>query len=376
MSPDEMRRAFKLLFEGFWIIRNQQPEDYTFLRRNQLVLQKELRQRFGMNLIVRPQYVQLLKRPQVLAEWMGEIGFQSILDYTLFCCAMAYVEDFEAGTPFMLNELIRDLGLLIPEETPVDWENYNHRKALVRVLKKMLDLNLIETIQGDTNAFSQSEGNQEVLFQTTPQTRAFLARAPQSYTQYENFGMFWSEVQSSQNLEENQLLYQRLMLEPMIQRTPENEEVFNRLRNYYHWMEEYTENNTDFRFELYRDYAAFTLENRESRQEVFPSRRVIDDLMIQLATLIRKAELDSSSHGVITITQAKWSNLLLELQSNYQAYWSKEFSEMSLPQLGSALLQRGYDWGLLQENGQQIMILPTMSRLIAEMEKLNETVGC
>ena len=120
MSPDEMRRAFKLLFEGFWIIRNQQPEDYTFLRRNQLVLQKELRQRFGMNLIVRPQYVQLLKRPQVLAEWMGEIGFQSILDYTLFCCAMAYVEDFEAGTPFMLNELIRDLGLLIPEETPVD----------------------------------------------------------------------------------------------------------------------------------------------------------------------------------------------------------------------------------------------------------------
>src|SRR5699024_8879627 len=125
---------------------------------------------------------------------------------------------------------------------------------------------------------------------------------------------------------ENQLLYQRLMLEPMIQRTPENEEVFNRLRNYYHWMEEYTENNTDFRFELYRDYAAFTLENRESRQEVFPSRRVIDDLMIQLATLIRKAELDPSSHGVITITQAKWSNLLLELQSNYQAYWSKEFS--------------------------------------------------
>ena len=66
MSPDEFRRAFKLLFENFWIIRKQQPEDYAFLRRNQLAIQKELRQRFGMNLIVRPQYIQLLKRPQVL----------------------------------------------------------------------------------------------------------------------------------------------------------------------------------------------------------------------------------------------------------------------------------------------------------------------
>lgn len=274
----------------------------------------------------------------------------------------------------MLNELVRDLGLLIPEEVQVDWENYNHRKSLVRVLKKMLDLVLIETIQGDTSAFSQSEANQEVLFQTTPQTRAFLARAPQSYTQYEDFDIFWNELQLSQNLEENQLLYQRLMLEPAILRTSENEEVFNRLRNYYHWMEEYADKNTEFRFELYRDYATFTLENRESWQEVFPSRRVIDDVLIQLATLIRKEALDPTSYGVIMITRAKWSNLLLELQNSYQTYWSKEFSEMSLPQLGTTLLERGVNWGILQEKGQQIAILPPMSRLIAEMEKLNEAV--
>ncbi|HRL51553.1 MAG TPA: DUF2398 family protein, partial [Enterococcus aquimarinus] len=267
-----------------------------------------------------------------------------------------------------------DLGLLIPEELSIDWQNYNHRKSLVRVLKKMLELSLVETIQGDTDGFSHSEANQEVLFQTTQQTRAFLARAPQSYTQYEDFDTFWSEFQSSQNLEENQLLYQRLMFEPAIQRTVENEEVFNRLRNYYHWMEEYIENNTEFRFELYRDYAALTLEYRESFKEVFPSRRVIDDVLIQLATLIRKAELEPSSYGVLTISHVKWSHLLLDLQDSYQEYWSKEYNEMSLSQLGDVLLERASDWGLLEVQGQQIAILPSMSRLIAEMEKLNETV--
>lgn len=375
MKPDEYRRAFKLLFEHFWIVRKDQSEDYTFLRRNQVAIQKELRQRFGMNLIVRPQFIQLLKRPQVTASWMGESDFQSTLDYTLFCCAMAYVEDFEEGTPFMLNELVRDLTLLIPEAVQIDWENYNHRKSLVRILKKMVSLRLIETLQGDTNAFSASEANQEVLFQTTPQTRAFLARAPQSYTAYENYADFWTELQETQNLEENQLLYQRLMLEPFIQRTGENEEVFNRLRNYYHWMQEYIENKTDFRFELYRDYAAFTLEQQESKPEVFPSRRVIDDILIQLATIIRQEITLDASYGVLRLRTSQWMNLVIQLQETYQVYWSKEFSEMNVEQLNTALIERGTDWGLLKVEGQQVIILPQMGRLVAEMRHEDETMG-
>ena len=47
---------------------------------------------------------------------------------------------------------------------------------------------------------------------------------------------------------------------------------------------------------------------------------------------------------------------------------------MSLSQLGDVLLERASDWGLLEVQGQQIAFLPSMSRLIAEMEKLNETV--
>ena len=97
-------------------------------------------------------------------------------------------------------------------------------------------------------------------------------------------------------------------------------------------------------------------------------------MLIQLATLIRKAELEPSSYGVLTISHVKWSHLLLDLQDSYQEYWSKEYKEMSLSQLGDVLLERASDWGLLEVQGQQIAILPSMSRLIAEMEKLNETV--
>lgn len=374
MKSEELSRGLKLLFENFWIIRETQPEQYSFLRRHQQGLQKELRQRFGLNLIVRPQYIQLLKRPQNLAPWMGDIGFSTQLDYSLFCCAMAFVEELEASTPFMLDELVRSLGLLVPSEIEVDWTNYNHRKSLVRVLKKMLSLHLIEAIQGETSEFEQSEMNQEVLFITTVQARAFLARAPKSYTQYTDFNDYWQDLQENQFLEGNQLLYQQLMMEPVIQRTEDNEETFTRLRNYYHRLQEYVEQNTYFNFELYRDYAAFTLEQQDTWQEVFPSRRVIDEILVQLATLVRQNEVAPSPYGEISLTYPQWQELMVNLQANYRDYWSKEFSEMGVSQLENALLARGIEWKLFKEDKQKqiIYIQPTFSRLVAEMRQEDE----
>lgn len=367
-----MSQALQLLFEHFWIIREDSPEEYQFLRRYQAPLKKELRQRFGMNLIIRPHYIQLLKRPHRLAPWMGEIGFQETTDYVLFCLAMAFIEDLEAETPFMLDELIRSLDLLTPNEVVLDWTNYNQRKGLVRVLKKLISLRLIETIQGDTSYFEQSEQNQEILFTTTPQARSFLARAPQSYSQYAEFTDFWEDLQANRGLEANQLIYQRLMMEPVILRKEETEEEFSRLRNYARYMEDFLEENTEFHFELYRDYAAFTTERRDGAKESFPSRQVVDDVLIQLATCLRSAELAANFEGFIVLSIEEWNQLLLDLQEKYQAYWSKEFKEMTLTQLSQALLRRGESWQVLVLEQQQINIYPTFGRMIAEMRKENE----
>jgi len=372
MNGEQMSQAMQLLFEHFWIIREDAPEQYAFLRRHQGQLQKELRQRFGMNLIIRPQYIQLLKRPHRLAPWMGDIGFQEPADYALFCLAMAYIEDLEAETPFMLDELIRSLGLLAPEEVLLDWTNYNQRKSLVRVLRKLISLRLIETIQGDTAYFEHSEANQEVLFATTAQARSFLARAPQSYTKYSDFAAFWADLQGSRGLETNQLLYQRLMMEPVLMRSEETEEEFSRLRNYARYMKDFLEENTAFSFELYRDYAAFTTESRDAAKAVFPSQQVIDDILIQTATLLRQSALKEDYQGIVLLHEEQWVSLIKTLQEKYQAFWSKEFKEMSCAQLSQVILHRGENWQLLEKIDNQVKIYPVFGRMIAEMRTENE----
>lgn len=373
MKPEEFGLAVKLLVENFWIIREDQPENYNFLRRHQQYIQREFRQRFGLNVTIRPQYIQVLKRPFQLEAWMGNHEFTTPMDFSLFCCGMAYVEELETDAPFMMHELVQGIQLLIPEALVVDWTNYNHRKSLVRAVKKMEQLRLIKRIEGEVTDFEQGEDNTEILFLTTPMARAFLARAPQSYTQYESFHDFKADLEESRSsLERNQVIYQRLLMTPQIKRTAQNEDVFALMRNYYRYTQEYVESNTPFHFELYRDYAAFTLEQRDNWQELFPSRQVVDEILIQLATVLRQDEFIPTAYGEIYLTEDQWRSLVKELQANYCIFWSKEFKEKSLSQLSDTLFHRGASWGIFECVEDKIIIQPAFGRLVAEMRKEND----
>lgn len=373
MKPEEFSQALKLLTENFWIVKDDRPDDYHFLKRHANELTRELRQRFSWNMVVRSHYIQLFKRPFELAAWMGNNGFSEPLDFALFCCGMAFTEDLEVDAAFMMDDLIRNLQLLVPEELMVDWNNYNHRKSLVRAVKKMEELRIIDRIQGDMAEFEQSENNLDILFATTPMARAFLGRAPQSYSQYDDFTDFWADITTSRsNLERNPVLYQRLMMEPMIQRAPDNEELFSLLRNGVRHFQNYMEEKTDYHVELYRDYAAFTLESRDGWREVFPSRQVVDEILMQLATLMRKEVLDVNVYGEVKVPIHQWHLLLEELVTGYKQYWSKEFSEMSLTQMSGVLVKRGKSWGLFAETEDGIIIRAVFGRLVAEMRTEND----
>lgn len=370
MKREDYERAFTLLLENFWILRSESPEDYFFLRKHQVELGQELRNRFGMNLIVRAPFIQIVKRPHELASWMGDTEFIDKLDYVLFALCMAYVEEKEEESAFMMDDLTRALDLMMPETVTVDWTLYHHRRSLVRALLKMENLHLIQIIQGDTAGFEESENNQEILFMTTPQTRYFLAQVPASLTEFTDFDQFWEMINDNRNLEANQVIYQRLIMEPQIQREKTNPETFTRLNNYYRYFYEFFEEKSPFTLEVYKDYASLTVQSRKNWQ-IFPSNKVVDDILIQLATLIRADKRQSDGYGRLFYSQPNWQNLIKELQKKYQGYWSKEFKEMSLDELEKAVVNRGIDWQLMQKAETGIYVNPVFARIIAEMEEDN-----
>src|SRR5690606_7027395 len=142
------------------------PAMYQQIRERQKVLQRYVNDKLGLQLHVRRHFIKLEKVPVKPESWMGIQHFQTPFDYMIFCYALAFIEGKSIEEQFLLSELCDEIRAISYEQAELDWTLYQHRKALIRVMKVLVDLHLIETIDGDVQRFDHHE-EQEVLYEVT-----------------------------------------------------------------------------------------------------------------------------------------------------------------------------------------------------------------
>ncbi|MFR3685013.1 MAG: TIGR02678 family protein [Enterococcus sp.] len=358
--------AIERLFEHFWILREEQPELYRLISRNRKDIRKILNERFGLNLIYHPRFYQVQKRSIKPMAWMGIADFSDKLDYALLMCAMAYTEDKSEKAAFLLSELVEEIQHNYPREHFVDWTNYRHRRSLVRVLKKMLDLHLIEVIEGDTEDFLNDEVTRgDVLYQVTVFSRYFLGHRPDSYSDFDSFEEMRDHFERMYPIERPQRVYQRLLLEPVLLRTEETLSEFEYLRNQYTSLEKFWE-QTSFRFELTKDTAILS-SNQRRRKNFFPAYGVLDEILLQLAADFRQNMPSCDEYGRMSISYGQWQRRIEALKAVNAAFWSKEYREMSLDELTKTLLQTAHTQHFLSYDSSTITIFPSFARMIGQL---------
>lgn len=354
------------LFEQFWVLREEQPELYRMISRNRKDIRKILNERFGLNLIYHPRFYQVQKRPIKPMPWMGISDFSDKLDYALLMCAMAYTEEKSEKAAFLLSELVEEIQHNYPRENFVDWTNYRHRRSLVRVLKKMLELHLIEVIEGDTEEFLNEEATRgDVLYQVTVYSRYFLGHRPDSYSEFESFDEMKSYFKRMYPIERPQRVYQRLLLEPVLLRSEVTLSEFEYLRNQYTSLEKFWE-QTSFRFELTKDTAVLS-SNQRRKGNFFPGYGVLDEILLQLAADFRQNRSSCDEFGQVKIDYEEWKKRVETLKQANDAYWSKEYREMSVKELANTLLQTAYQQHFLMYDQSGITIFPSFARMIGKL---------
>src|SRR5690606_31607923 len=136
------------------------------------------------------------------------------LDYAIFCCALAFLQDKSPDEQFLLSEMCREIQEEYPAEPGIDWTLYIHRKALIRALKKLMDFGLLRTIDGELARFDRNE-EQEVLYEATEYGRYFMRTFPSDLLSMDN----WQEIlEAEQNpdpeLNRRHRVYRKLFFSP------------------------------------------------------------------------------------------------------------------------------------------------------------------
>ena len=367
---EKAKEALTALFEQFWIVREKEPELFQKIREREKVLKRYVQEKFGYRLIVHRYFAKLEKIPAEPEAWMGMESFQEPLDYALFCCLLAYLEGKAVEEKFLLSDVCEEIKAMYPGETALDWTNYQHRRALIRVLKTAEQIGIIHHVDGEVEAFANQE-DEEALYEVPVLSRYFMRSYPKDFIQYETIEQLLEEEwKVSPDDYRRHFIYRQLFLSPVVYRRQKDDPNFYYLRNFRHRLRDDIEAHTDFRYELYKNAALLTIPERQHVYTLFPDQKGTSDIILHFASVVR-AHLDNyppDEYGQIHVTMSDFRQLLHRCSEQYGEGWSKTYREMTTAQLASELLSALKDWKMAeyeQKTG-MVVLYPLLGRLVGQ----------
>lgn len=362
-EQEELRRGAQILMENRWVSRREMPDEYLLIRRNEKALRQFFREKCGWPLLVTANFYKLEKIPANPWGFMGIAAMQSIEDYVLLACVMAFLEEYESRGQFLLGDLAEALLAYYPQEahTPrLNWESYNWRKSLIRVLNFLAEEGIINIVDDESTGFISQGFNAdgaiagEALYEVTNLARYFLRSFPKELSDYVSWqDLLEADYVTDTNEEARSLrhrrnrIYRELLLKPVFYRQGEYEADFAYLRNRRGRLEDIIQDWFGLHLELYQNgVMAVSHEQSTWFNDVFPVRfRGIHDIILHLSHYLRELSPEQVKQPM-TINQ--WQGHLEQLSKNTKAGWTKEYREMSLKRLSERLLEEMTSWGMVK----------------------------
>ncbi|GAA0287779.1 uncharacterized protein (TIGR02678 family) [Gracilibacillus halotolerans] len=367
---EKSQEALGILFEQFWVLRQEEPEVYQFIRERETGIKKYVSEKFGFDLIVHQHFIKLEKIPVDPKGWMGIQDFVEPRDYAIFCCGLAFTEQQSVDEQFLLSDISEEIQDMYPGEFSLDWTNYQHRKSLVRALKKMVDLHIIKEVDGDIEVFANNE-EQEVLYEVTVYARYFMRSYPDDLYQYQTMReILDSEWQRHQADARRKRVYRKLMFSPVVYREHEEDQDFAYIRNYRNRLRDDLEENTPLHLEVFKNAAMLVMPERKQRYTLFPDQKAITNIALHFQSYIRKHldQFSINSFGEIKLTMADFTQLVDTVKKIKGHGWSKKYRDISYTAIAEELLQLYKEWEMVEveEDTNILTLKSTIARMIGD----------
>ncbi|WP_286188129.1 TIGR02678 family protein [Rossellomorea sp. RS05] len=359
---DKAIQGLEILLHEFWILRDKNPGEYQLVREREKVLRRYLDDKFGLLLIVHQHFIKLEKIPVEPEPWMGIPSFQEQRDYALFSYAMAFLEDKTVGEQFLLSELSEEIRHEYAGEEGIDWTVYTHRKSLIRTIKTMTDLHLIQTVDGNIQRFDTDEEH-EVLYETTVYSKYFIRSFPEDLTMFTGWqDLLKEDWRYQQEDERRKRVYRQLFFSPGMHRGPENELDFAYIRNFRNRMMEDIEKHTHYQLRLFKNTAFLSSMEPNYRYDYYPSNKAVTDILLQLSYHFHQhpAAFVPSETGELLLTRGDFDGILLKLKEKNGSGWSKYFRDASIDAVRRECLGAMESWMMAEtdDEGDMIYIKP------------------
>lgn len=344
------------------------PEEFFLVRRQERELKRFFQDKLGWPLRTDSRYCKLEKIPAVPQPYMGIDGMQGVGDYVLLACTLAFLEEQEVDGQFLLSELLETLPSLFPEscDVPLDWNLYVWRNAIVRVIKTLAEMRVIDIVEDRSEGFLQkglAESGGEALYRVTPVARTCMRFFPREFSSYRDAQSFCEAAQDKDGGQsgadafhtKQMRIFRKLLLEPAycIDEETAQTDFLYILGRRSDSLERFAA-TVDLDLELYRD-AAMLVSTRQPSffSDYFPIRmKGLHEIVLHTAAVLRS---DARWREKAYWTETDFLQLLAAAREARGNGWTKEYREMSDQKLAGELLPMLEGWNMVRRTEEGLL---------------------
>lgn len=371
-----IEKEIKALLYNFWITKDENQELYYQIKYNQHKLKDFIAKNLGSNLIIHDRFIKLEKVPTVLKE-NGKIEtFSSCLDYIILILLLMFLEDKTRGDIFILSDLIdyiKNTAITLELDHIPDWNKVSDRRSLINVINLLKELYVIHVKDEEKTSFIDSK-DAEALYQTTGISNYVMRIFDYDINQLKTPEDFIKSEFIAQNEEKGDIrryrVFRNIFYTPAVcsRDIPTTDLDYIKKNRLYIQNEINKKINMDI--EITHNMALLLDDSNSLEKDNFPNTKKITDIVLMINTKIlediKQNRILLDNFETITVKESYLEKIVKDIRQEKEPYIGKTFSALTEDKFYKEILEYMQKYNLVEKIEGDIIIYPTISRLIGK----------
>ena len=335
---ETINECMQLLLNNFWILKEDDLDNYYKIKRNQHLLRDYINKTLGSRLIIHDRFIKLEKIPAQALESIGLPNFILQTDYIYLCLILLFLEDKTRETYFMLSDLIdyvKNTAVALELNNVPNWTLTKERKSLKRAVNFLEKIKVIKLKDASKDDFSDNE-NAEALYISTGLSNYVMRLFNNEIFDIKQEEDFIKDEWTYQNDEKGDIrkykIYRNLIYTPCIYMNDISKSEIDYLKQLRHHISNEL-SNLNYELELTKNMAlAFENENALTKDS-FPNNKRISAIVLIVLTklyeLIKENKIILNEYEIGKISYEDLYNIIIGIKNKYNIYLSKTLKDLT-----------------------------------------------
>lgn len=338
IMSETINECMQLLLNNFWILKEDDLDNYYKIKRNQHLLRDYINKTLGSRLIIHDRFIKLEKVPAQALESIGLPNFILQTDYIYLCLILLFLEDKTRETYFMLSDLIdyvKNTAVALELNNVPNWTLTKERKSLKRAVNFLEKIKVIKLKDASKDDFSDNE-NAEALYISTGLSNYVMRMFNNEIFDIKQEEDFIKDEWTYQNDEKGDIrkykIYRNLIYTPCIYMNDISKSEIDYLKQLRHHISNEL-SNLNYELELTKNMALVFENENALTKDSFPNNKRISAIVLIVLTklyeLIKENKIILNEYEIGKISYEDLYNIIIGIKNKYNIYLSKTLKDLT-----------------------------------------------